>query len=270
MGAVNCRDSNVYKCFSHSTGLPTYKNGEIDALLILPWAHSSSISSGRLRFSQEGKPKPTGVKSCSGGQNRQLGGYHSLSPLHQIHLWTSAVRAQKIGDYLASNEDPNSQWFVFLWEASEGWATWKKAGNHHYLFNACGHDIWVFQWENKDRSSCLSYEVRVSGKAVIKEAVTPGGTYTSVRDRIKHASPLDVLFTVVGGWNNNWNFGYTGHTSCGNWVTGISDTGDDYQVFFFLDPLGPSGHKGISNLFQSVIKRYRLTLETLRKIHGLY
>merc|ERR1712130_347551 len=95
MGAVNCRDSNVYKCFSHSTGLPTYKNGEIDALLILPWAHSSSISSGRLRFSQEGKPKPTGVKSCSGGQNRQLGGYHSLSPLHQIHLWTSAVESPK-------------------------------------------------------------------------------------------------------------------------------------------------------------------------------
>merc|ERR1712233_236710 len=93
----------------------------------------------------------------------------------------------------------------------------------------------------KDASSCLSYEVRVSGKAVIKEAVTPGGTYTSVRDRIKHASSLDVLFTVVGGWNNNWNFGYTGHTSCGNWVTGISDTGDDYQVFFFLDPLGRSG-----------------------------
>ena len=150
-------------------------------------------------------------------------------------------RAQQIGDYLASNEDPNSQWFVFLWEASEGWATWKKAGNHHYLFNACGHDIWVFQWENKDRSSCLSYDVRVRGKAVIREAVTPGGKYTSVRDRIKHASSLDVLFAVVGGWNNNWNFGYTGHTSCGNWVNLVSDTGDDYQVFFFLDPLGRSG-----------------------------
>jgi len=160
-------------------------------------------------------------------------------------------RATNIGAHLARNEDPNSQWFVFLWKASEGYATRNVKGNSYYLTDVCGHDIWVFQREDKyyDRTSCSSLE-KDQAEKIIRRAVSYGGSYGAVINRIKQfaasnhptrefaAFDANFLFTVVGGWNDNWNLGWTGHTSCGRWVDiKKSDTvtwEQDYQVFFFL------------------------------------
>jgi len=148
-------------------------------------------------------------------------------------------RANNIGAYLAKNDNPNSQWFVFLWKDTEGWGSTKKKGNRHVLYDVCGHDIWVFQREDKyyDRTSCSSDE-KDRAETIIRGAASPGGEYGPVRDNIKKelaANDVEILFTVVGGYNSNWNFGFTGHTSCGRWVNiNTSDTGDDYQVYFFL------------------------------------
>jgi len=94
----------------------------------------------------------------------------------------------------------------------------------------------VFQREYKwsDRASCSSSE-KAQAETVIRGAASSGGSYSAVRDRIKQefaASEVKLLFTVVGGFNNNWNYG---HGSCGRWVDiKTSDTGDNYQVYFFL------------------------------------
>ena len=147
-------------------------------------------------------------------------------------------RAQKIADHLAEKEDPASQWFVFLFKDTEGWGTRKVKGETDLSKNACGHDIWVFRRQDKfyERTSCSSSEM---GRAstIIKGAVSPGGTNAEVRDNIRQelaAFDVDLLFAVVGGWNDNWNFGFTGHTSCGDWVDVKVGSGDDYQVWFFL------------------------------------
>merc|ERR1712037_351074 len=58
-----------------------------------------------------------------------------------------------------------------------------------------------------------------------------------VRDNIKRemaAFDVDLLFAVVGGWNDNWNFGTHSDSTCGQWVSVKVGSGDDYQVFFVL------------------------------------
>ena len=72
---------------------------------------------------------------------------------------------------------------------------------------------------------------------IIKGAVSPGGTNGEVRDNINRemaAFDVDLLFAVVGGWNDNWNFGTHSDSTCGQWVSVKVGSGDDYQVFFVL------------------------------------
>ena len=147
-------------------------------------------------------------------------------------------RAQNIADHLERNEDADSNWYVFLFDEHEGWGTRKVKGESDVMKNACGHDMWVYRRENKyfKRTSCSSSEM---GRAttIIKGAVSPGGSNAEVRDNIKRAFAdfgVDLLFAVVGGWNENWNFGWNVATSCGDWVSVKVGSGDDYQVWFVL------------------------------------
>ena len=156
-------------------------------------------------------------------------------------------RANDIRDYLRSKVDSNSQWFVFLWKDTEGFTARKEKGNQYYLHNVCGHHIYVFQREDRfyERTSCSISEMN-RAENIIRGAASSGGTYTAVKNRIKDelaAFGVKQLFTVVGGHNSNWHFWHTfftshipnGHVICGKWVSiKTSDTGDDYQVWFFL------------------------------------
>jgi len=175
-----------------------------------------------------------------GKRGNPKGAYHYL-----CEKYTSGSlneRATNIAahlNYLASNDGVYSQWFVFLWKTSEGWATRSEKGHSFSMKNECGHDMWVFSKQDKyyDRTSCSSKE-KAQAETIIRGAASPGGSYSAVRDRITQefaASDVNLLFTVVGGYNDNWNYGQAGHYSCGDWVDiKTSDTGDDYQVYYFL------------------------------------
>ena len=74
---------------------------------------------------------------------------------------------------------------------------------------------------------------------IIRRAASYGGSYVAVKNRIKKelaAFGVKQLFTMVGGYNSNWNYGTrVTHISCGRWVAiKTSDTGDNYLVWFFL------------------------------------
>jgi len=148
-------------------------------------------------------------------------------------------RADKIADHLAKNEDPDSQWYVFLFDDAEGWGTRAVKGETDVMKNACGHDMWVYRREDRffKRTKCSSAEMRRAA-TIVKGAVSPGGTNAEVRDNIRDelaAFDVDLLFAVVGGWNDNWNFGsYTDLQTCAQWVDVKVGSGDDYQVFFVL------------------------------------
>ena len=148
-------------------------------------------------------------------------------------------RANQIADHLAENEDPDSHWYVFLFDDAEGWGTRKVKGESDVTKNACGHDLWVFRRENKwfKRTRCSSAE-KSRAATIIKGAVSPGGTNAEVRDNIKRemaAFDVDLLFVVVGGWNDNWNYGTHSDSTCGQWVDVKVGSGDDYQVYFVLE-----------------------------------
>merc|ERR1712130_763569 len=149
-------------------------------------------------------------------------------------------RANKIASYLGSKVDSNSQWIVFLSKDTEGFSAMRKNVNRYYLQNVCGHHIWVFQREDwrYERTSCSSSEMD-RAENIIRGAASSGGTYTAVKNRIRYelaAFGVKQLFTMVGGYNSNWNYGtHVTHISCGRWVAiKTSATGDDYLVWFFL------------------------------------
>jgi len=153
---------------------------------------------------------------------------------------TFSQRANDIAEHLGKNEDPDSNWFVFLFDDAEGWGTIAVKGETDVMKNACGHDMWVYRREDRwfKRTKCSSAEMRRAA-TIIKGAVSPGGTNAEVRDNIRDelaAFDVDLLFAVVGGWNDNWNYGgRTDLQTCAQWVDVKVGSGDDYQVFFVLE-----------------------------------
>ena len=148
-------------------------------------------------------------------------------------------RANDIAEHLGKNEDPDSHWFVFLFDDAEGWGTWTVKGETDVMKNACGHDMWVYRREDRffKRTECSSAEMRRAA-TIVKGAVSPGGTNAEVRNNIKRemaAFDVVLLFVVVGGWNDNWNYGTHSDSTCGQWVDVKVGSGDDYQVYFVLE-----------------------------------